>query len=66
MNPNARFFHKVELQSIDFAESSNLGVEIEVVGQELSGENEKEVFNADFFSKIGLIICTDGSYEQRR
>ncbi len=44
MNPNARFFHEVELQSIDFAESSNLGVEIEVVGQELSGENEKEVY----------------------
>jgi hypothetical protein len=39
---------------------------VEVILAELSGENEKQVFNASFFSNIGLIVSTAGSFDQRR
>jgi hypothetical protein len=48
------------------AESRISGLEVEVIGAELSGENEKQVFNASFFSNIGLIVSTAGSFDQRR
>ena len=48
------------------AESRISGLEVEVIGAELSGENEKQVFNASFFSNIGLIVSAAGSFDQRR
>jgi hypothetical protein len=36
------------------------------VGYELNGENEKKVFNGQFFQDVELVICTAGSYDLRR
>jgi hypothetical protein len=56
----------VGLSCLAHAESRISGLEVEVIRAELSGENEKQVFNASFFSNIGLIISTAGSFDQRR
>jgi len=56
----------VGLTCLAHAESRISGLEVEVIGAELSGENEKQVFNASFFSNIGLIVSTAGSFDQRR
>ena len=48
------------------AETRSVDVVVETVGHELDGQNLKQVFNADFFGSIDLVVVASGSYDFRR
>ena len=48
------------------AETRSVDVVVETVGHELDGQNLKQVFNANFFGGIDLVVVASGSYDFRR